>query len=351
MGIGVTVLERGACCKETSDNSLRIIHGGFRYLQTLDFGRLRQSLADQTAILRDHPDLVTPFHCYMALSGRGLKSRWPIEAASRLYGLFMAKDGSPLERPRFAPQEEVNQSVPALRGLARNGCLVWSDGLLSSPAQLGVRLGQAASSAGAEILEQHEVTSIAESSGGFFTVETKEGGAFHSRIVINAAGPWVREIPISFAADLPKTRWCKGFNVVVKKQFDPSRGVGFESSDGRLFFVVPRGDGSVIGTGYLPVEDIRTPVEITGDEIDPFLRSFNLSAPQFPCAREDVIGIDAGYLPMRRETSKGPELFGSEILTANRGYIEVLSTKYTTYRSQAQKVCVMVTDYLEGRSV
>lgn len=347
-GIDVTLLEKSACCKATSDNSLRIVHGGFRYLQTLDLRRLISSLSDQTAALAEYSDLILPLPCFMALSGRKLKSRWPVEVASRVYSGFMSAQRSLLPRPEFVAAKEVGQRVPCLQNRAGHGALQWHDALLVRPAELGIRIAQAATAAGAKILEQQCVTWVREDSAGALMVETESGGTFRAGVVINTAGPWIRDISLAFQPKMPNVMWCKGFNIIVRRQLDPTNAVGFESAEGRLFFVVPREADSAIGTWYVPVSDVSNPPSVSEEEIDLFLAEFNKACPQHVCSKHDVVATDVGYLPMKALGKDGPELFGSEIVTTAGGYIEVVSTKYTTFRSQAASVSKIAQSRLRG---
>lgn len=72
-GYRALLLERSDFGGATSWNSLRIIHGGLRYLQTADLSRFRRSVTEQKWYLRHFPDLVRPLECLMPLYGTGLR--------------------------------------------------------------------------------------------------------------------------------------------------------------------------------------------------------------------------------------------------------------------------------------
>ncbi|WP_191060549.1 FAD-dependent oxidoreductase, partial [Geminicoccus harenae] len=84
-GRRVVLLEREATlAARTSANWFRILHGGLRYLQTLDLVRHRESVLARREWLRDFPDLIEPLPCLMPLAGRGLKRPWAFRAALAL---------------------------------------------------------------------------------------------------------------------------------------------------------------------------------------------------------------------------------------------------------------------------
>ncbi|MCB0337603.1 MAG: FAD-dependent oxidoreductase, partial [Bdellovibrionales bacterium] len=55
-GLSPLVLERNDFAAHTSNNSLRIIHGGFRYLQSFDIPRVLMSRRAQARIMRSYPE-------------------------------------------------------------------------------------------------------------------------------------------------------------------------------------------------------------------------------------------------------------------------------------------------------
>jgi len=336
-GYSTLVLEANTCGNATSNNTLRIIHGGFRYLQSFDLPRVIKSLNDQSALIKEVPHAVKPLPCLMPLTRFGMKSRIPVTCASLLYGGMMKAYGSPLSTPHIVCREKIHSTVATLRGRAPHGALCWYDAVMTDPAAVAQNLQTKITAAGGAIRESTRATRV-EGTRGSFTVHTESGGSFHARCVVNTLGPWLEslELPTGFAGTRP--RWCRGFNLVVKQQLDPTHGIGIESTDGRLFFCVPRGTGTAIGTWYLPHPDISVPPAVSEHEIAQFLHAFNASLPEAGVSKNDVVHIDVGILPMERTSASGPQLIAHERIHEHQGYMEVMSTKYTTFRSQGRRV-------------
>src|SRR5215468_8863444 len=59
-GLKVALIEAADFGHATSSNSLRILHGGLRHLQRLDFGRMRESVRERREWLRLAPHLARP---------------------------------------------------------------------------------------------------------------------------------------------------------------------------------------------------------------------------------------------------------------------------------------------------
>ncbi len=340
-GYSTLVLEAGTCGNATSNNTLRIIHGGFRYLQNFDLPRVIKSLNDQSTLIHELPDAVQPLPCLMPLSRFGMKSRLPVTCAALLYSAIMRANGSPLASPHIVSPEKIHSTVKALRTNAPYGALCWYDGVMTDPGAVTTHLTNAITSTGGSIRERTPVQRI-EGGNKSFTVHTASGERFTAKCVVNTLGPWLGSVQIPERLAGFRPRWCKGFNLVIKQQLDPTYGIGIQSADGRLFFCVPRGTGTAIGTWYLPHPDISVAPTVSEHEIAQFLHAFNASLPEAGITKHDIAHIDVGILPMDRTSPAGPQLIAHERIHECEGYIEVMSTKYTTFRSQGRRVAGVV---------
>ncbi len=340
-GLSTLLLEAETCGNATSNNTLRIIHGGFRYLQNFDLPRVLKSLNDQSDLIRELPTAVQKLPCLMPLTRFGIKSRLPVTCAALLYGALMKTNRSPLPAPHIISSQKIHSTARTLRGRAPHGALCWYDATMSDPAAITQHLMASITMKGGSIKESTRVTQV-DGTRGDFTVHTEAGTSFRARCVVNTLGPWLEAIklPAGFAGQRPL--WCRGFNLIVKQQLDPTYGIGIESSDGRLFFCVPRGSGTAIGTWYLPHPDASVPPAVSEHEVAQFLHAFNSSLPEARISKSDITHIDVGILPMEKMSANGPQLIAHERIHQHNGYIEVMSTKYTTFRSQGKKVAAII---------
>jgi glycerol-3-phosphate dehydrogenase len=81
---------------------------------------------------------------------------------------------------------------------------------------------------------------------------------------------------------------------------------------------------------------------VSEHEIAQFLHAFNASLPEAGITKHDIAHIDVGILPMDRTSPAGPQLIAHERIHECEGYIEVMSTKYTTFRSQGRRVANLI---------
>jgi len=347
-GFSCLVLEKNSCLSQTSNNSLRIIHGGFRYLQSLNIRRTLSSLQEQTFLLEKYSAYIKPLPCAMPLSRYGLKSRYPALLASKFYQALshVAAGKRQLRKGAVISSEEVARSIPVLKNLAPNGALIWHDGLIQNTEGLSLQIRKDLESLNAHIHENTEVHMIQRQKGQFtITCQSDEASTdFYARIVVNAAGPWILSVRdrLSEPPNFLRPAWCTAFNIVLKKQLEPAYAFGLMGEENRLFFTVPRDSRSVIGTFYLPCPELSEPISISETHILDALKAFNKVLPSASLMLNDIDTIEAGRLPLKALKNGNFELYGSEKIQAQNRYIEVLSTKYTTFRSQARKVMKFV---------
>lgn len=347
-GISTLLLEATQCCRGTSDNTLRIIHGGFRYLQHAHLTRVIRSLLDQTRAFSHHPSAMRPLPCLMPLRRFGLKSRLPVTAAALAYGAMMKATRSPLPTPRVLSPSSTHELAPIMREHTAHGALCWHDVVMTDPAAVANSLFSTAIAHGASLRENTHVTKVHQEDSGF-VITTASHETLRATTVVNALGPWLDtiEVPKHLRGFRPK--WCKGFNITISRQLHPTHALALQSREGRLFFCVPRGPHTTIGTWYTP---LSTPslahiaqranvLEATESELREFILSLNAAFPEANVTREEIIGIDTGVLPMKHDSPSGPILYGSELVHHKDRYCEIVSTKYTTFYSQAR--CVLRT--------
>jgi glycerol-3-phosphate dehydrogenase len=80
-GLRVAVAEQGDFGAKTSAASLKLIHGGLRYLQHLDIPRVRVSIQERRWMLRMAPHLVHSLEFIMPCFGHGIKGPEAMRAA------------------------------------------------------------------------------------------------------------------------------------------------------------------------------------------------------------------------------------------------------------------------------
>jgi glycerol-3-phosphate dehydrogenase len=132
--------------------------------------------------------------------------------------------------------------------------------------------------------------------------------------------------------------------VVLSALLEPRYGVGIEvpREDGngsRLYFVVPRNEGSAIGTGYLPLVGDPGAASVSEEEAALFLQGLGGALGRAACTMDKVSHIECGVIPVRALRHGDPLFYEREILTEESGYFTLFGTKYTVFERQAVRVC------------
>lgn len=350
-GFDTIVLERDRICSATSRNSLRIIHGGFRYLQHINLLRVVESLKDQTRILKEAPSLVKLLPCVMPLQRFGFKSRGPMELAAGFYNALCEQVVGQRSRASVISDEFVQKHVQLLRGHAPYGAFLWYDARVRDPHKFAQLMRHKIDKEGGEIAENIKVTNVRREQK-VFIVSCQEGGEQSEvcgRIVVNASGPWMGEVGLEGVAQRKKPNtWCRAFNVILNKKLQERFAVAQTSPRGRLFFTVPRAEVSTIGTGYLPMGVDTDPAHITEEEVQVFLQEFNQTFHEVKLTLSDIREVESGVQPARSISDDGKQikLYGRAKIWDYNGFMDLLTTKYTTFHAVGHQVLRRALRYL-----
>src|SRR5689334_22741888 len=94
-GLKVMLAEKGDYACATSSASSKLIHGGLRYLERLEFGLVRESLVERAQLLNAAPHLVTPLRFLLPVYDWQRRQALTLRAALALYDALSFGDGLP----------------------------------------------------------------------------------------------------------------------------------------------------------------------------------------------------------------------------------------------------------------
>ena len=224
-GLRPLLLERGDFGSQTSWNSLRVVHGGLRYLQQLDLRRFRQSVGERAWFLTHFPDLVRPLECLMPLYGRGLRRPSVFRLAFAVnellsWGKLRKPSGERLLPPcRVVSCQETLERFPVADRDELAGGAVWFDAFMPMPHRLLVEMLHWSTACGATTLNYAEATSLPCKERrrlGVTVVDRISGeeALFSAPVVVNTSGPWCRETAMRLDRDIESLHQVSvGFNV------------------------------------------------------------------------------------------------------------------------------------------
>lgn len=344
-GRQVCLFEKDTVCSKTSANSLRIIHGGVRYLQNLDFLRTIESAKAMQSLLKEYPEHIKPLTCLMPLNRTGLKSKYPAMAGIGLYRLISKIAVGLDPGGGIIDKAEALAHTGLLEGVVDYGALKWFDANLLDPAEFSNFLKVELLNRGVEINENSEVEKVSEIYTKQPEIQVKNSNqtrTYQANLVIDTSGSSIYKNLNKVKQDIA---WCKAYNIILNRQLDPEVALGMKSKQGRLFFLVPRREISVLGTFYQAHDmhsDVKlSPAEIKEQDISQKLTEFNMLCPKANLSLADVSGLDLGVIPLDSYKSGEFEPLGNEKVIREGNLITVVSTKYTTFQNLARKVAAM----------
>lgn len=351
-GLRPLVLERAMCGDATSGNSLCIVHGGLRYLQSLDLPRFRQSHGERAWFLARFPELVRPLDCLMPLYGRGLRRPLPFRLAFLAERLLAAGRRDGLAHGRVLDAAATRARCPQLPAEGLLGSAVWQDARMADDRALLQALSREARAAGAVVVERTEVVGAIVEDGRMtglrVRLDDRDAIELPATLVLNCAGPWARALAARLDRDRPELfHPSLAFNLHLDRPPPCPHALALEAPppEGGTYFLVPDGERVLVGTHHLALDRPPGPEDrpqVPEAAIAQMLTALNRAMPALALTMADVGGVRAGFLPAARPgasaMAKRPVILDHGIEGGPEGLISVSGVKWTTARLVAAEV-------------
>lgn len=347
-GITVTLFDKGDFGSGTSWASSKLIHGGLRYLEHAEFGLVRESLRERSALYRQHRPNVHPLEIVIPASRDFRRPFWQIRSGMMLYDLLSWDKELP--RHRVLGRTELNALVPGLRSEKVPGGVAYFDCQCLFPERLVMANLHSAVDHGARVFNYHEVVDILTRSGnvrGVVVRDTRSGKSYEQNgdVVVNAAGPWLDRV-IGKRQHETMIGGTRGSHLVIDNRMGLRVAIYTEAAaDRRPFFIIPWLEFILIGTTDVVHE--RSPDEAVPStaEIDYLLSEFNRLFEGHPIDRRDVLFSFAGVRPLPVSSKKDAgaitrrhHIIRHQRRDGIRGLYSLIGGKLTTYRKIAEDV-------------
>jgi glycerol-3-phosphate dehydrogenase len=358
-GLSVALIESGDFGSGTSQNSLKIIHGGLRYLQDGNLSRIRTMTRERTTWMRIAPHLVHPLTCLIPTTRKISRSRFAMGFA------LMANDILSFDRNQLPDPEkdlfdgmivspqELSRILPGYDVSTSTGAAVWYDAQIYNSERLLLEFILSAVQAGAEVANY--VTAITfirqdDRVTGVRARDLQTGQLFdiQANVVINCAGAWI-DCLLEKAALRSAYATSVALNVIVD-QIWSGVAVGLTSQpvNGRpsqLLFIVPWRNKSMIGTCHLPWHQAPNAFRLTEAIIQEFLDQINSAHAALGLSLKDVHRVTWGFLPVdhtdvdRQQVrlTRDGAVIDHQKRDGISGLISILGVKYTTARVVAEQ--------------
>ncbi|HEU5043570.1 MAG TPA: glycerol-3-phosphate dehydrogenase/oxidase [Nocardioidaceae bacterium] len=339
-GLSVGLVEQRDLASGTSSRSSKLVHGGLRYLEMLDFGLVREALAERGLLLtRLAPHLVRPVRFVYPLTHH-VWERGYLGCGLALYDAMAAasRTGPGLPRHKHLSRRRARQVVPDLDPSAFTGAIEYHDAQVDD-ARLVVTIARTAASYGTHLATRTKVVGFlreGERVTGVRAVDLEAGTELdiHARVVVNAAGVWTDELQQMVGGrGALNVQASKGVHLVVPRDRIRSSAGLITRTPVSVLFVVPWGRHWVIGTTDTPWDLDKAHPAASKRDIDYLLEQVNRILRE-PLGHEDVEGVYAGLRPLASGQSEPTSRISREhtVVTPVPGLVMVAGGKLTTYR-------------------
>ncbi len=356
-GLRVGMLEARDWASGTSSRSSKLVHGGIRYLEQLDFRLVREALIERGLLLqRIAPHLVRPVRFLYPLT-KPVIERLYIGAGMLLYDLFSWSGGRPPGVPhhRHLSKAQMLRAMPGLDKDAFTGGLTYYDAQVDD-ARYVANLARTASFYGAHIANRVRVegfVKVGERVVGVEAHDLETGERFQvmAKQVVNATGVWTDDTQAMVGERGQfKVRASKGIHLVVPRDRFQSKIGMILRTEKSVLFVIPWGRHWIVGTTDTDWDLDKAHPAATAADIDYVLEHVN-AVLAVKLTREDVEGVYAGLRPLLAGESDQTSKLSREHIVAHTvpGLVVVAGGKWTTYRVMAKDSIDAAVDSLDGK--
>jgi len=343
-GLRVGLVEARDLASGTSSRSSKLIHGGLRYLEMLDFGLVAEALRERGLLIRKlAPHLVRPVPFLYPLKGRGWE-RLYAGSGVLLYDTMalLSGRGRGVPHHRHLTREGARAIAPALRKDALIGALQYYDAQVDD-ARHTMFIARTAAAYGASIAARARVTELlreGERVTGAVVHDLESGRELRvrARQTVNATGVWTDETQgLAGERGLFHVRASKGIHLVVPRDRIRSDSGLILRTEKSVLFVIPWGRHWIIGTTDTDWALDNAHPAASKSDIDYLLDHVN-AVLETPLTHDDVEGVYAGLRPLLYGESEATSKLSREHAVGHPapGLVVVAGGKYTTYRVMAK---------------
>ncbi|MCU0821886.1 MAG: glycerol-3-phosphate dehydrogenase/oxidase [Spirochaetes bacterium] len=360
-GYTVALLEKDDFGGATSAATSKLIHGGLRYLNYLEFGLVRESLRERRILENIAPNLVNPMSFMIPNYDTLMTNKWLIKLGMMLYDVLSFDKTWTWDKIKQLPlhrtisKKDVLELEPKVRSEKLTGASIYYDCQSIFPERLTLAFIKSAVKYGASVANYAYVHGFLYRDGKRIS-GVKVRDKIHNReleiksgLVVNCCGTWA-DIVLNIAEKGESTNRIKrseGIHLIIDKIAN-KHAVLLRTGKGRHFFILPWRNHSLIGTTDREYNGEPDNYRVKRKSIEEFIAEINESYGDGKLKYSDIKHTYGGLRPIvddqtegTYESSRKYEIYDN----AKEGYeglITVEGGKYTTSRNLASKVMKLI---------
>ena len=341
-GMSVALIEAQDFAQGTSSRSSKLIHGGIRYLENLEFHLVFEALSERRLLFELAPHLVHPLRFLLPLYKGARVGMFKMGLGMWLYDALSMFE-APEMHERLSAEDSLRR-LPQLRSQDLIGSFEYSDAYMDDD-RLVIETLRSASAKGAVVANFVRATDAHLENGRVTSIGCKDllGGRefnLRGRHVISTVGPWTDIVGNELLHTWKKIlRPSKGVHLTFDRKRFPLHSAVVMAEGKRIVFGIPRHEMVIVGTTDTDYTGDPGDVSATPEDVRYLM---DVANQYFPGANLQMSDIIASYAGVRPLVDDGDAVVGKTsrehtIFNDPRGITFVAGGKYTTYRLMAQQ--------------
>lgn len=343
-GLRVALIDKSDFASGTSSRSSKLIHGGFRYLEQYNFHLVAEACRERRILQEIAPHLVHPQPFLLPVYEGDRRSLAKLRLGMTLYDLLARfRNTAP---HRTLPPQDALLKEPTLAPAGLRGAILYYD-CREDDARFCLDNIIHATECGATCANYCELMRFVTRDDQLVAASVRDqlsSTTFEicARFFVNAAGPWVERIA-GFVPGHDQSitlNPTKGVHLLLPK-LTQEHAITFQAkSDGRILFILPWGDCSLLGTTDTNFTGDPATVNAEPGDIAYLLSELHALMPGVGIGYSDIITTFAGVRALLRKDDRSPSARSREhvIVQHGRNLLTIAGGKYTTYRAIAEQV-------------
>ena len=343
-GLKVYLAEKGKVGSATSSWSSKLIHGGLRYLENYEFKLVAESLREREVITQIAPSITKPLP-FVIPHTKKLRSKLLIRLGLFLYDNLGGKTKIPKSsKVIFAKQYQNILQSKFTEGFRYYDVQVDDKKLVEMNIDDAKKKGA--------IIEEDTKVINANRIDNYWEITLNNNEKIKSKILINAAGPWINETVNNVLKINAKKsiRLVRGSHIITKKLYEDEVAFTLQNEDNRIVFVIPyKGEYSLIGTTEVDVDTPDNP-SISNEEKIYLINTINNHFIK-QISQEDIVETYSGIRPLIEDFKDATKVTRDYIFDLNEDeskapLLNIYGGKLTTYRKLAENVLLALNKYI-----
>ncbi|MBP9674821.1 MAG: FAD-dependent oxidoreductase, partial [Bacteriovoracaceae bacterium] len=334
-GVKTALIEKNSFASQTSSQTSKMLHGGIRYLKTLDFDLIAEALQEKEVWLKLLPEYCERKNFYFPLYKKNTPSPFTLNLGLSFYDLLSHFKN----RHQMIGSKKLLSIFPTLASQHLLGAGVYSDAIMSDQKLALACLQDALHESCVSTFEHNFLQTVEPASKGFH-LTLSSGKKISCAHLVFCTGPFTDKLleNFNFLNWKPRLSLSKGSHLWVShKIFNMPHPLVLPVDNKRIVFAIPHKEAILLGT--TEEKDETFSLEISPAEKIYLQSVWNSYFPAHPLHEEFIVGSFAGIRPLVSEGNKELGLVSRhhQVLRPHPLIHVILGGKYTTFRTMVQE--------------